>query len=184
MTGECPNKEEVSRYISDMQTGVTIKSVVNSPEETRYSFSEDKSGNPFALSCANQRISVINWACWHHRRRCDFLKSRIVPMKNQGNLLQADVVICFDKAAQFVVNISDNIHTVVLHFFICHLLSQEWNSTLYSNDLPVSWYCYVSDCYGKLCRIMLISGSAGVRGHADGGISHQCCWFIVYHHAS
>ncbi|NNJ50235.1 MAG: hypothetical protein HKP22_07700 [Gammaproteobacteria bacterium] len=60
MTGECPNKKEVSRYISDMQTDVTIKSVINSPEETRYSFTEDKSGNPFSLSCANQRISVIN----------------------------------------------------------------------------------------------------------------------------
>ena len=29
-------------------------------EETRYSFTEDKTGNPFILSCTKQRISVIN----------------------------------------------------------------------------------------------------------------------------
>ena len=60
MTGECPSKKEVSHYASSMHTDVTIKSVKKSSKETRYSFTEDKTGNPFILSCANQRISVIN----------------------------------------------------------------------------------------------------------------------------
>ena len=60
MSGECPNKKDVSRYASDMQTEVTINSVKKSSEETRYSFTENKTGNLFVLSCANQRITVIN----------------------------------------------------------------------------------------------------------------------------
>ena len=60
MSGECPNKKDVSRYASDMQTEVTINSVKRNSEETRYSFTENKTGNPFVLSCANQRINVIN----------------------------------------------------------------------------------------------------------------------------
>ena len=60
MTGECPSKKDVSHYASGMHTEVTIKSVKKSTKETRYSFIEDKSGNPFVLSCATQGISVVN----------------------------------------------------------------------------------------------------------------------------
>jgi hypothetical protein len=60
MTGECPSKKDVSRYASGMHTEVTIQSVKKSTKETRYSFIEDKSGNPFVLSCATQGISVVN----------------------------------------------------------------------------------------------------------------------------
>lgn len=60
MTGECPNKKDVSHYASSMHTEVTIKSVKKNSKETRYAFTEDKTGNPFILSCANQRVSVIN----------------------------------------------------------------------------------------------------------------------------
>jgi len=60
MSGECPNKKDVSGYASDMQTEVTINSVKKSSEGTLYSFTENNTGNPFVLSCANQRISVIN----------------------------------------------------------------------------------------------------------------------------
>jgi ABC-type dipeptide/oligopeptide/nickel transport system ATPase subunit len=60
MTGECPSKKDVSRYASGMHTEVTIRSVKKSTKETRYSFIEDKSGNPFVLSCATQGISVVN----------------------------------------------------------------------------------------------------------------------------
>jgi hypothetical protein len=60
MTGECPDNEDISRYISDMRSELTIKSVEKSTKGTRYSFTDDKSGNPFMLSCADQRISVIN----------------------------------------------------------------------------------------------------------------------------
>ena len=60
MSGDCPNKKDVSRYAANMQTEVTINSVKNSSEGTLYSFTENNTGNPFVLSCANQRISVIN----------------------------------------------------------------------------------------------------------------------------
>lgn len=62
MTGECPSKNDVSRYASSMhtETEVTINTVKKISDETRYSFTEDMTGNPFILSCANQRISLIN----------------------------------------------------------------------------------------------------------------------------
>jgi hypothetical protein len=60
MTGECPEQKDISRYISDMHTELTIKSVEKSVKGTNYSFTDDKTGNPFMLSCADQRVSVIN----------------------------------------------------------------------------------------------------------------------------
>lgn len=52
-----------------------------------------------------------------------FLQTRIVPVKNRGKLLQADVDRRFDKAAQFVVNVFDNIHAVFSIF--SHLSSDQ-----------------------------------------------------------
>lgn len=60
MTGECPDKNDIARYVSDMHTDITVRKVSKRSTETRYSFTEDKTGNPFSLSCANQRISLIN----------------------------------------------------------------------------------------------------------------------------
>jgi len=60
MSGECPDKKDISRYISDLHTELTVKSVEKSTKGTHYSFTDDKTGNPFMLSCAEQKISVIN----------------------------------------------------------------------------------------------------------------------------
>ena len=60
MMGECPDKKQTSRYASGMHTDVTLKSVKKKGKETRYAFTENKTGNSFALSCAGQRITVVN----------------------------------------------------------------------------------------------------------------------------
>ena len=60
MMGECPDKKKTSRYASSMHTDVTIKSVKKKGKETLYVFTENKTGNSFSLSCADQRITVVN----------------------------------------------------------------------------------------------------------------------------
>lgn len=60
MTGECPDKKVTARYASDLYTKVSIKSVKKTAKETRYAFTENSTGNPFTLSCANQQITVVN----------------------------------------------------------------------------------------------------------------------------
>lgn len=60
MTGVCPDKKETSQYVSTLHTKVTVKSVKKKPDETRYTFMENSSGNPFNLSCSNERITVVN----------------------------------------------------------------------------------------------------------------------------
>lgn len=60
MTGECPDRKITSQHVSSLHTEVTIISVKKGSEETRYAFTDNSTGNPFVLSCANQRIAVIN----------------------------------------------------------------------------------------------------------------------------
>ncbi len=60
MMGECPDKKQTARYASSMRTGVTIKSVKKKGQETLYVFAENKTGNLFTLSCANQRVTLVN----------------------------------------------------------------------------------------------------------------------------
>ena len=60
MMGNCPDKKEMSRQVSSLHTEVIINSVRRQGEETRYIFTENNTGSPFAISCANQRITIIN----------------------------------------------------------------------------------------------------------------------------
>ena len=60
MMGECPDKKRISDYASAMHTDVTLKSVNKKAGETLYAFTENKTGNSFSLSCAGQRITVVN----------------------------------------------------------------------------------------------------------------------------
>ena len=43
-----------------MHTDVTIKSVKTKGSETLYAFTENKTGNAFALSCDDQGITVVS----------------------------------------------------------------------------------------------------------------------------
>jgi hypothetical protein len=60
MTGDCPDEKEMSRQVSSLNTRITINSVKPDGEETHYSFTENNTGNLFVISCANQRITVVN----------------------------------------------------------------------------------------------------------------------------
>lgn len=59
MTGKCPDKKDMSNYVSSMYTKVAIKSVNKTANETRYTLTESSTGNPFSLSCDGMRITVI-----------------------------------------------------------------------------------------------------------------------------
>ncbi len=58
--GECPDKKQTSRFATSMHTDVTLNNVKKKGKETLYAFTENKTGNAFALSCAGQRITVVN----------------------------------------------------------------------------------------------------------------------------
>ncbi len=60
MMGECPDKKQTSRFATSMHTDVTLTNVKKKGMETLYAFTENKTGNSFALSCADQRITVVN----------------------------------------------------------------------------------------------------------------------------
>ena len=60
MTGECPDKKLASRLAANMQTNVSIKNISRKGKEVLYAFTENKTGNPFTLSCADYRITVIH----------------------------------------------------------------------------------------------------------------------------
>jgi hypothetical protein len=60
MMGDCPDEKEMSRQVSRLHTGVIINSVKQKGEETSYSFTENNTGNLFVISCADQRITIIN----------------------------------------------------------------------------------------------------------------------------
>ncbi len=60
MMGECPDKKQTSRFATSMHTDVTLNNVKKKGKETLYAFTENKTGNAFALSCGDQRITVVN----------------------------------------------------------------------------------------------------------------------------
>ena len=60
MMGECPDKKQTSRFATSMHAEVTLTNVKKKGMETLYAFTENKTGNSFALSCADQRITVVN----------------------------------------------------------------------------------------------------------------------------
>jgi len=60
MMGDCPDAEAVSHQISRLHTEVVINSVKQHGEETSYRFTENNTGNPFVISCADQRITIVN----------------------------------------------------------------------------------------------------------------------------
>lgn len=60
MTGDCPDKKELLRQASSLHTEVTVSSVKKKGSETLYAFTDNSTGNPFVLSCADQRITVVN----------------------------------------------------------------------------------------------------------------------------
>ncbi len=60
MRGECPDKKQTARYVSSMHTKVIIKGIKKKGKEAQYAFTDSKTGNSFVLSCANQRITLVN----------------------------------------------------------------------------------------------------------------------------
>ena len=60
MMGECPDRKKMARLASHMHSKITVKSIRKKGRKLLYSFTEDKSGNPFMLSCADQRVTIVN----------------------------------------------------------------------------------------------------------------------------
>jgi hypothetical protein len=60
MSGECPSEKELSTRINRLHAEIEISNVKQGAQETRYAFTEGRTGNSLQLPCANNGIRVIN----------------------------------------------------------------------------------------------------------------------------
>ncbi|PCI07054.1 MAG: hypothetical protein COB77_05575 [Gammaproteobacteria bacterium] len=60
MMGDCPDKKQTDLFTSSLHTDIIVNSVKKKSKETLYAFTEKKSGNPFALLCANHKVTIVN----------------------------------------------------------------------------------------------------------------------------